>query len=67
MRRREVTTIVLTALMAAVVAATPARAVDDLSLNVQAGSECVEATQTVTVTLDVANLSAAMVAGRRQT
>jgi hypothetical protein len=40
--------------------ASPARAVDDLSLNVAAGSETVAPGDTVTVTLDVANLSAAI-------
>ena len=38
----------------------PASAVDDLILNVDPGSVCVSATDTVTVTLDIANLSAAI-------
>ena len=38
----------------------PALAVDDLTLSVDAGSVCVSSGDTVTVTLDVANLSAAV-------
>ena len=60
MKRKEVAAIVLMTASAAMLGARPSLAVDDLSLNVESGSECVEATDTVTVTLDVANLSAAI-------
>ena len=46
----------ITGLMAGL-AATPVTAIDDLALNVAPGSEFVEPGDTVTVTLDVANLS----------
>ncbi len=60
MRRKEV--LVLAGMAALVVAmgAAPVSAVDDLMLNVDAGTVCVSTGQTVTVTLDVANLSAAV-------
>jgi len=60
MKRKEVFAIVLMAASAAMLGARPSFAQNDLSLNVASGSECVEATDTVTVTLNVANLSAAI-------
>ncbi len=50
----------LVAVSAAVAVAAPALGTDDLSLNVDSGTECVSTGQTITVTLDVANLSAAI-------
>ena len=60
MKRKEVSAIVLMAASAAMWGARPSLAVDDLSLNVAAGSENVQPGDTVTVTLDVANLSEAI-------
>lgn len=60
MRRRDTLHVVLMAALVATVVATPSLAVDDLSLNVAPGSECVSISDTITVTLDVANLSAAI-------
>ena len=58
MRRKEVSVVAMVATMIAALTAGPAYAVDDLSLNVAPGTECVSTGQTITVTLDVANLSA---------
>ncbi len=57
-RLTNATTLTAMAIMACVTG--PVLAIDDLSLNVDAGSVCVSTGQTVTVTLDVANLSAAV-------
>jgi len=59
MRRKDVLAI-LVATSLTVVMAAPSLAVDDLSLNVTPATECVSTGQTITVTLDVASLSAAI-------
>ena len=59
MRRKDALAILVATSLTAVMAA-PSLAVDDLSLNVTPATECVSAGQTITVTLDVASLSAAV-------
>ena len=60
MTREKSLAVAFVATLVMVLGASPARATDDLSLNVEAGSESVQPGDTVTVTLDIANLSAAV-------
>ncbi|MGD2107963.1 MAG: cohesin domain-containing protein [Phycisphaerae bacterium] len=59
MRRKDALAILMATTLSGLIAV-PALAVDDLSLNVAPGTECVSASDTITVTLDVANLSSAI-------
>ncbi len=59
MTRKDALAILMAASLTLVVAA-PSLAADDLSLNVTPATECVSTGQTITVHLDVANLSAAI-------
>ena len=59
-KRQRASILTMTAVAAAVWAAQPVLAVDDVSLNVAAGSEFVTPGDTATVTLDATNLSGAI-------
>ena len=60
MRRKNAVLAVVAAVSCIALVTTPSWATDDLSLNVTPATECVSTGQTITVYLDVANLSAAI-------